>query len=127
MPRIGTVTVFTKLSSVTFFSQIKRTRSDNLPPPDGVIPNYVDPVNKTDLQLTVFTLSFVIAALFFLNKVYLKLFLIRKITWDDGQFLHHTYCIKTTTNRIFRYHAYSYGWFNMKVTGDVLTPRSLVL
>lgn len=80
----------------------------SIPPPVGVTPNFVDPVNTGNIQIIVSAVMFAFTILFFLNRVYVKVFLIRKITWDDGMLFYQTY-LGTATDPATRDIVYSYG------------------
>lgn len=54
-----------------------------LQPPAGVESNFVDPENKGYVQISVATVLFSLMVCLFANRVYTKLFIIRKVSWDD--------------------------------------------
>ncbi|KAI9643444.1 hypothetical protein NHQ30_008063 [Ciborinia camelliae] len=56
----------------------------SIPPPDGVSPNFVDPHSKGSTQIAVTSVILSIMLLFFINRVYVKVVLMKKVTWDDG-------------------------------------------
>lgn len=53
-------------------------------PPEGVKPNFVDPATIGPLQNKVLSVILAFTIMFFSNRFYVKIFLIRKLTWDDG-------------------------------------------
>ena len=55
-----------------------------IPPPNGTTPNFVDPVNKASVQIGVTSFLLSIVILFAVNRAYVKLFRMKKVTWDDG-------------------------------------------
>ena len=54
-----------------------------LQPPAGVKPNFVNPEDKSYIQISVATVLFCLMVLLFANRVYTKLVIIRKSSWDD--------------------------------------------
>lgn len=59
----------------------------SIPPPPGVIPNFQNPETSKNTQIisTGFILGLVV--IFFFNRAYAKVFLMRKLTWDDATLL----------------------------------------
>ena len=55
-----------------------------IPSPDGVTPNFVNPESRASLQITVTSVLLGLMAVLFINRIYVKLCLSRRITWDDG-------------------------------------------
>jgi hypothetical protein len=58
-----------------------------IPPPPGVIPNFVDPENQNLPLFAVASLLLGIMTLFMLNRVYVKTFIVKKYSLDDGNWL----------------------------------------
>ena len=54
-----------------------------LSPPPGVQSNFVNPENQSLSFYIVTSILFVSMVIFFLNRVYTKLLIIRKYSWDD--------------------------------------------
>ena len=54
-----------------------------LQPPEGVESNFVNPENRGYVQSSVATVLFSLMICLFANRVYTKLFIIRKVSWDD--------------------------------------------
>ncbi|PQE12570.1 integral membrane protein [Rutstroemia sp. NJR-2017a BBW] len=77
-----------------------------IPPPDGVSPNFEHPQSRGQLQITVTSVILSIMLLFFINRVYVKVFLIKKARWDDGA-----------------YERWSFSW----ITADQLVIGTLLL
>lgn len=57
-----------------------------LPSPPGVTSDFKHPVNHGGRQIVVTSLLLGITAIFFLNRVYMKTYIVRKYTWDDRKF-----------------------------------------
>jgi hypothetical protein len=55
-----------------------------IPAPDGVVPNFVDPETRGPTQVITSAVLMGIAIVFFANRVYLKFFVMKKLSWDDG-------------------------------------------
>ncbi|QSZ32014.1 hypothetical protein DSL72_001583 [Monilinia vaccinii-corymbosi] len=55
-----------------------------IPPPEGVTSNFVHPHSKGSTQITVTSAILGIMLLFFINRLYVKALLTKKVTWDDG-------------------------------------------
>ncbi|CAG8982005.1 hypothetical protein HYALB_00004874 [Hymenoscyphus albidus] len=53
-------------------------------PPPGVVSNFLDPENHGAAQVKATSVMLAVVLVFFLNRVYVKLFLTKKVTWDDG-------------------------------------------
>lgn len=54
-----------------------------LAPPEGMLSDFANPPNHGKPQIVVTSLLLCIAAIFVLNRVYTKTFIIRKYTLDD--------------------------------------------
>lgn len=62
---------------------------DTLPalsPPPGVESNFVNPEDRAYILNSVATVLFCLMVCFFVNRVYTKLFIIRKLGWDDRKY-----------------------------------------
>jgi len=55
-----------------------------LPPPSDITPNFIDPYTRAPIQVAVTSIMLALAVLFFLNRVYVKLCLTKKLYWDDA-------------------------------------------
>ncbi len=55
----------------------------SLEPPSGVQPNFVNPEDRGDVLLVVGSVLLALMIIFYSVRMYTKLFLIRKLTWDD--------------------------------------------
>ena len=54
-----------------------------LAPPPGVQSNFVNPQNQSLSFYIVTSILFVAMVIFFSNRAYTKLFIVRKYSWDD--------------------------------------------
>ncbi|KAI9705072.1 MAG: hypothetical protein M1836_006855 [Candelina mexicana] len=54
-----------------------------LPPPAGVRPNFVDPINRGEIHAAGATAIIVAMVILVTNRQYTKYFIIRKLGWDD--------------------------------------------
>jgi hypothetical protein len=59
-------------------------RTPAFPPPEGVTSNFVDPPSRARTQLDVSSAVLALVVPFILNRVYVKLVLQKRVTWDDG-------------------------------------------
>ena len=57
-----------------------------IPPPPGVTPNFTNPPDHGRLQIVVTSFLLGVTAVFLLSRVYLKVYIIKKYTWDDRKF-----------------------------------------
>ncbi|CAG8956288.1 hypothetical protein HYFRA_00003668 [Hymenoscyphus fraxineus] len=55
-----------------------------IPPPPGIVSNFLDPENHGAAQVKATSILLAVTLVFFLSRVYVKLFLTKKVTWDDG-------------------------------------------
>jgi len=53
-------------------------------PPNGTKPNFANPPSRGDLQVQITSVVFGLMMVFFLNRAYVKLWLMRKVSWDDA-------------------------------------------
>lgn len=56
-----------------------------LAPPAGVEPNFVNPEDRGYILNSVATVLFCLMVCLFANRIYTRLFIIRKATWDDRE------------------------------------------
>ena len=56
-------------------------------PPDGTIPNFVNPYTKAPTQIIVTSVMLFLVIIFCCNRAYVKLRLIKKLSWDDATLL----------------------------------------
>ncbi|KAF2121687.1 hypothetical protein BDV96DRAFT_627957 [Lophiotrema nucula] len=56
-------------------------------PPNGTIPNFVDPYSKGPTQIIVTSIILGLVVIFFCNRAYVKLWLMKKLSWDDATIL----------------------------------------
>ena len=71
-------------------AQLPATIRDNLPalaPPPGVQSNFINPENRGHIFIFVASLLLFLKTLFFVNRVYTKAFINRKLGWDDCKYL----------------------------------------
>ena len=54
-----------------------------LRPPAGVESNFANPQDRGYIQNSVMTVLFALMVCLFANRVYIKLFVVRKVGWDD--------------------------------------------
>ncbi|KAG9234946.1 hypothetical protein BJ875DRAFT_440805 [Amylocarpus encephaloides] len=52
--------------------------------PDGVQSNFIDPETSPSIQIVTTSIILGFVLLFFINRVYAKVFLMKRFTWDDG-------------------------------------------
>ena len=57
----------------------------SLRPPDGLIPNFVDPYTRGPVILIVGSILIALMMIFVLVRVYIKTCINRKVHWDDCQ------------------------------------------
>jgi hypothetical protein len=55
-----------------------------IPPPNGVTPNFKNAESRGSLQIAVTSVLLGLMILFFINRIWVKLFLNKKVAWDDG-------------------------------------------
>lgn len=67
-----------------------------LQPPVGVESNFVDPEDRGYVLNSVATVLFCIMVFFFANRVYTRLFIVRKLGWDDCK------CASNTKSKLKR-------------------------
>jgi len=53
-------------------------------PPFGVVSNFENPETRAKLQIQVTSAAMAISMLFYANRIYVKHWLLRQWTWDDG-------------------------------------------
>ena len=58
-----------------------------IPPPLGTVSNFEDPETRTELPVVVTSTIMGISLVFYFNRVYVKLCLMRRVTWDDATLL----------------------------------------
>jgi hypothetical protein len=56
-----------------------------MPPPPGVTPNFVDPRNRTNVYIVVYTTFTSLVVLFVSLRLYAKIWITRSIGWDDRE------------------------------------------
>ena len=56
-----------------------------LEPPAGVEPNFVNPEDRGYILNSVATVLFCLMVCLFANRIYTRLFIIRKFAWDDRE------------------------------------------
>ena len=56
-------------------------------PPPGVTSNFTNPPNHGRLQIVVTSLLLGVTAVFLLSRIYLKVHIVKKYTWDDCKFM----------------------------------------
>ena len=71
------------LSSLTPEELSALSSYPTLPPPPGVMPNFMDPENQNQPLIVVASLLLVIMGAIVLNRAYCKIFIVRKYSWDD--------------------------------------------
>ena len=54
-----------------------------LEPPPGVKSNFVDPENRGPILIIICTILMSFALILYANRIYVKTYIIRRITWDD--------------------------------------------
>lgn len=54
-------------------------------PPEDITSNFVDPETRTVLLVSSASALLGLAMLFYINRIYVKLWLMRRVTWDDGK------------------------------------------
>ena len=58
-----------------------------IPAPNGTIPNFVDPHSRGPTQIIVTSIILGLVTVFFCNRAYVKLWLMKKVSWDDATIL----------------------------------------
>ena len=58
-----------------------------MPPPPGVIPNYVNPHSDGSIIVVVGSILLGLTILFVANRIYSKVWLTHKYSWDDRKLL----------------------------------------
>lgn len=53
-------------------------------PPPGIKPNFDDPPTRAAMQLWVTSVFLAITMLFYINRLYVKMALMKSWSWDDG-------------------------------------------
>ena len=56
-------------------------------PPPGVIPNFPNPYSEANVLIAVGTVFVGLMVMFGIARLYVKVFMIRKATWDDCKFV----------------------------------------
>ena len=57
-----------------------------LPPPEGVIPNFDNPYNYQSLVLMTLVVCFTISTTFVALRMYIRVFLVKSLQWEDCKF-----------------------------------------
>lgn len=68
-------------------------------PPDGQVPDLDNPVQYDQPFFVVTSILLVVSFLLFLNRSYCKIFIVRKLTWDDCKFAGLGWTSSPLTNR----------------------------
>ncbi|KAF4636515.1 hypothetical protein G7Y89_g1582 [Cudoniella acicularis] len=55
-----------------------------IPAPEGVTSNFANPESNASIQIKVTSVMLGVMLLFVINRLYVKLILTKKVTWDDG-------------------------------------------
>lgn len=55
-------------------------------PPPGVQSNFVNPPTRSAMQTWVTTTFLILAMVFYMNRVYVKIALMKTWSWDDGMY-----------------------------------------
>lgn len=69
-------------------AEIPQSALDTYPalePPAGVELNFIDPEDRSYLLNSIATVLFCLMVCLFANRVYTRLFIVRKAGWDDGE------------------------------------------
>ena len=103
---------------------------DSLPalsPPPGVESNFVNPEDRGYILKSVATVLFCFMVCFFANRVYTKLFIIRKLGWDDckcaSQPAVQIYTRLTIVQSIVHNWICRFPWLSLDSATDGVTAR----
>jgi hypothetical protein len=58
-----------------------------IPAPQDVVSNFTDPYTTKNVQIISTSVILVLMLCFFFNRVYTKVLLMKKLTWDDGNYM----------------------------------------
>ncbi|KAF2733846.1 hypothetical protein EJ04DRAFT_257633 [Polyplosphaeria fusca] len=64
-----------------------QTATPLMAPPNGEMSNFVDPPSRATLQIAITATLLGIAMFFYLNRMYVKIRLMRRVAWDDAALL----------------------------------------
>jgi hypothetical protein len=56
-------------------------------PPQGIKSNFIDPPSRAETQIVVSSVVLAFVLPFVINRIYVKLLVQKRVTWDDGEFL----------------------------------------
>lgn len=56
----------------------------SIPPPNGIVPNFLNPYTRAPTQVIPTSIILGLVVVFFCNRVYVKLWLQKRLSWDDG-------------------------------------------
>ena len=59
----------------------------SIAPPNGITPNFVNPYTRGPEQIEVTSVILGLVIIFFINRCYVKLWLMKKVSWDDATLL----------------------------------------
>ena len=57
-----------------------------IPPPPGVTSNFTNPPDHGRLEIVMTSLLLGVTTCFLLSRVYMKVYIVKKYTWDDRKF-----------------------------------------
>ena len=81
-----------------------------IPPPKGITSNFTDPENQNLANVVVTSVLFGIMILAVLNRIYVKSFIIRKYSADDGQLPVSLFCVMIVKLTVIYYGSDSCSW-----------------
>ena len=61
------------------------SQTPTITPPHGVQSNFSNPESRAPTQIITTSIILGFVLVFFFNRVYTKVFLMKKLTWDDGK------------------------------------------
>jgi hypothetical protein len=80
-PRL--IAIKSKMSSLSHLSPSELSQMPAAQPPPEVLSNLKDPVDRAPMFVAVVSVLFCLTLAFYLIRVYTKLYILRKISWDD--------------------------------------------
>lgn len=67
-------------------SMAELSRTPALPPPDGVLSNFIDPPSRANSYIIVNSIALALMILCVSLRLYAKIWIIRSPGWDDGKY-----------------------------------------
>lgn len=70
-------------------------------PPPGIVPNFVDPPSNTQAIIVINTVLVPITTIFVATRLWSNLHTVRRVGWDDGEFLVYVCVLTQLTSASF--------------------------